>query len=188
MGREWAWNGWALDPLPSACARSGVARFISVCSVVLLHCDDPAGLCQARLIFIKELSCQKQSNMAAWLLRVQASLWYWWEHSYLEQNRLSFYLFILEDFWPGCLVILSLFFSYICSVKYVCIIIVDPYNRDAVSSKAQLDYGRKSNIMTLNYPQTQQPHETGFFKHSKPRLCRKGFRWSTARLCTCVHT
>lgn len=74
MGREWAWNGWASDPLPSACARSGVACFISVCSVVLLHCDDPAGLCQARLIFIKELSCQKQSNMAAWLLRVQVSV------------------------------------------------------------------------------------------------------------------
>lgn len=34
----------------------------------LCCCGVPAGPCQVRLIFIKELSCKKQQNMAAWLL------------------------------------------------------------------------------------------------------------------------
>ena len=37
------WNGWPSDPLPSACARGGVARFISSCSVVLQCLVAPAG-------------------------------------------------------------------------------------------------------------------------------------------------
>lgn len=199
MGREWAWNGWASDPLPSACAHSGVARFISVCSVVLLHCDDPAGLCQARLIFIKELSCQKQSNMAAWLLWVQVSLWYWWEHLYLEQNRLGFYLFTLEDSWPcwkPCNSFNIFFFDLFCETcLYQKVVIIDSHNRDADSSKEQLDYCGRSNIMTLNYTQTQQPHETGFllsyiktYKARTGSMQKKCFGWWRACLSTlCVH-
>jgi len=34
-GREHSWNGWASDPLPSTCARSGVARFIFLHSAVV---------------------------------------------------------------------------------------------------------------------------------------------------------
>ena len=44
-----SWNGYVSDPLPSACARSGVAHFISACSVVLLFTADDAGL-----MFIKD--------------------------------------------------------------------------------------------------------------------------------------
>lgn len=51
-------------------------------------------------------------------------------------------------------------FCEICLFQKV--VIIDSYNLDADSSKAQFDYCRRSNIMTLNYPQTQQPHETRF--------------------------
>lgn len=91
------------------------------------------------------------------------SVWYWWEHLYLEQNILGFYLFTLEDFWLGWKPYNSFkfFFCEICSVKQK-VVITDSYNHNADSSKAPLDYCRRSNIMTLNYPQTKQPHETGF--------------------------
>lgn len=45
----------------------------------LCCCVVPAGLCQVRLIFIKELSCKEQQNMAVHLLRVlvRLPLRYW---------------------------------------------------------------------------------------------------------------